>query len=47
MGWLKEYPRNFSRYENSAKNFGGMIRLSFIQRYYRTLKIGVKKQSLA
>jgi transposase len=36
IGWLKEYRRIFSRYEKSAKNFGGMIRLGFIQRYLKT-----------
>lgn len=41
IGWLKEFRRVFSRYEKSAKNFGGMIRLGFIQRYLKTLQIGV------
>ena len=37
IGWLKEFRRVFSRYEKTAKNFGGMIRLAFIQRYMRGL----------
>lgn len=41
IGWLKEYRRVFSRYEKSAKNFGGMIRLGFIQRYLKTLQFGL------
>lgn len=36
IGWLKECRRIFSRYEKTAKNFLGMIRLAFIQRYLRT-----------
>ena len=28
--WLKECRRVFSRFEKTAKNFGGMIRMSFI-----------------
>lgn len=38
IGWLKECRRVFSRFEKSAKNFGGMIRLAFIQRYARFIK---------
>jgi transposase len=38
IGWLKEFRRIFSRFEKSAKNFGGMIRLGFIQRYMRKIK---------
>lgn len=37
IGWLKEFRRVFSRYEKTAKNFGGMIRVAFIQRYMRTI----------
>ena len=36
IGWLKECRRVFSRFEKTAKNFAGMIRLAFIQRYLRT-----------
>ena len=35
IGWLKECRRMFSRFEKTAKNFGGMIRMAFIQRYLR------------
>lgn len=35
IGWLKEYRRIFARYEKTAKNFGAMIRMAFIQRYLR------------
>ena len=37
IGWLKEYRRVFSRFEMSAKNFGGMLRIGFIQRDMRVL----------
>lgn len=36
IGWLKECRRVFSRFEKTAKNFAGMIRLAFIQRYLKT-----------
>jgi len=32
IGWLKVCHRVFSRFEKTAKNFSGMIRLSLIQR---------------
>lgn len=35
IGWLKECRRIFTRYEKKAKNFGGMIKLAFIQRYLK------------
>jgi transposase len=35
IGWLKESRRIFSRFEKTAKNFGGMIKVAFIQRYLR------------
>jgi transposase len=35
IGWLKECHRAFSRHEETAKNFAGMIHLAFIQRYLR------------
>ncbi len=35
IGWLKEYRRIFSRFEKTAKNFVGMIRMAFIHRYLR------------
>lgn len=37
IGWLKESRRIFSRFEKTAKNFGGMIKLAFIQRYMRLI----------
>ncbi len=37
IGWLKECRRIFSRFEKTAKNFGGMIRMAFIQRYLKLL----------
>ena len=33
IGWLKECRRVFSRFEKNAKNFGGMVKMAFIQRY--------------
>jgi transposase len=35
IGWLKECRRVFSRFEKTAKNFAGMIKMAFIQRYIR------------
>ena len=37
IGWLKESRRMFSRFEKTAKNFGGMIKMAFIHRYLRLL----------
>lgn len=37
IGWLKECRRIFSRFEKTAKNYAGMIRMAFIQRYLRLL----------
>ena len=37
IGWLKECRRIASRFEKTAKNFGGMIKMAFIQRYLRLL----------
>lgn len=37
IGWLKECRRIFSRFEKTAKNYSGMIKMAFIQRYLRTL----------
>lgn len=36
-GWLKEFRRVFSRFEKTAKNFGGMIKLAIIQRSLREI----------
>jgi transposase len=35
IGWLKESRRIFSRYEKTAKNFGGMLKMAFVQLYLR------------
>jgi len=35
IGWLKESRRLFSRFEKTAKNFGGMITLAFIRQYLK------------
>lgn len=35
IGWLKECRRIFSRFEKTAKNYGGMIKMAFIQCYLR------------
>ena len=37
IGWLKESRRVFARFEKTAKNFVGMIRMAFIERYLRLL----------
>jgi transposase len=39
IGWLKESRRIFSRFEKTAKNFGGMIKLAFITRYFRLMAV--------
>ncbi len=33
IAWLKESRRIFSRFEKTAKNFAGMIKLAFIRQY--------------
>jgi len=35
IGWLKECRRVFSRFEKTAKNFGGMVKMAFIHRYLK------------
>lgn len=35
IGWLKENRRIFSRFEKTAKNFGGFLKMAFIHRYLR------------
>lgn len=37
IGWLKECRRVFARFEKTATNFAGMIRMAFIQRYLKLL----------
>lgn len=33
IGWLKENRRILSRFEKTAKNFGGMLKMAFIRQY--------------
>jgi transposase len=35
IGWLKESRRIFARFEKTALNFGGFLKLAFIERYLR------------
>ncbi len=35
IGWLKESRRIFTRFEKTARNFIGMIKVAFIHRYLR------------
>jgi len=35
IGWLKESRRVFSRFEKTATNYLGMIKMAFIRRYLR------------
>lgn len=35
IGWLKESRRIFARFEKTALNFGGFIKMAFIERYLR------------
>lgn len=37
IGWLKECRRIGTRFEKTAKNFAGMIKMAFIQRYLKLL----------
>ena len=37
VGWLKESRRILTRFEKTAKNFAGMIKLAFIHRYLRLM----------
>ena len=37
IGWLKESRRVFSRFEETARNFVGMIKMAFIHRYLRSV----------
>jgi hypothetical protein len=39
IGWLKESRRIFSRFEKTAKNYAGMLRMAFIHRYLRLLGV--------
>jgi len=35
IGWLKESRRLFARFEKTALNFGGFVKMAFIDRYLR------------
>jgi transposase len=35
IGWLKESRRIVTRFEKTATNFAGMVKLAFIHRYFR------------
>jgi transposase len=35
IGWLKEARRIFARFEKTAKNFAGFVKMAFIKRYLR------------
>ena len=35
IGWLKESRRVLTRFEKTAINFGGMVTLALIHRYFR------------
>lgn len=37
IGWLKESRRILTRFEKTAKNFAGMIKMAFIHRYLRIM----------
>lgn len=37
IGWLKESRRILTRFEKTAKNFAGMLKMAFIHRYLRLI----------
>lgn len=37
IGWIKENRRVFSRFEKTAKNFGGMAKMAFIRCYLKSI----------
>ena len=39
IGWLKECRRVLTRFDKTATNFGGFIKMAFIQRYFRIMEI--------
>lgn len=41
IGWLKECRCVFARFEKTAINFAGMIKMAFIQRYLKILSLRV------
>jgi transposase len=40
IGWLKESRRVFSRFEKTARNFAGFLKMAFIVRYLRLAASG-------
>lgn len=41
IGWLKECRRVFSRYEKTAVNFRGIVKMAIVQRYLKMATIAV------
>ena len=41
IGWLKECRCVFARYEKTAINFAGMVKMAFIQRYIKIIGSGL------
>lgn len=39
IGWLKECRRVLTRFDKSAKNYGGFILMAFVERYFRMIGI--------
>ena len=39
IGWLKECRRVATRFEKTAKNFGGFVKMAFIERYLRLMGV--------
>lgn len=39
IGWLKESRRIVTRFEKTAINFAGMVKLAFIHRYFRLCSV--------
>lgn len=39
IGWLKECLRVATRFEKTAKNFGGFVKMAFIERYLRLMGV--------
>lgn len=37
IGWLKECRRILTRFDKTAKNFGGFVKMAFIQRYLKIM----------
>ncbi len=39
IGWLKECRRVLTRFEKTAQNYGGFIKMAFVERYFRIMGI--------